>query len=92
MQQRDYSNRGFFSNRGFCMTPWISQVGVNPYPERYSVNGYGCGVGIPDLSDTCAEPYTPWIYDEVIRIIKEKIKIGIYERSILHIGRNGYAS
>jgi len=23
----------------------------------------------------------PWIYDEVIRIIKEKIKIGVYERS-----------
>jgi len=48
-------------------------------------------------------PHTPWvernipipprIYDEVIRIIKEKIKIGVYERSqILHIGQNGSAS
>jgi len=58
MQQRDYSNRGFFSNRGFCMTPWISQVGVNPYPERLQCEWYGCGVGIPDLSVPVRNLYT----------------------------------
>ena len=29
----------------------------------------------------CNIPIPPGIYDEVVRIIKEKIKIGIYERS-----------
>jgi len=29
----------------------------------------------------CNIPIPPRIYDEVVRIIKEKIKIGIYERS-----------
>ena len=29
----------------------------------------------------CNIPIPPRIYDEVIRIIKEKIKIGVYERS-----------
>jgi len=40
----------------------------------------------------CNIPIPPGIYDEVVRIIKEKIKIGVYERSNSSYQSNGSAS